>query len=565
LPDKNNRIVFRVLLTVFITSVLLAALEWVIPRLIPGVALHPPIIAAAAGLFSLAAIAFLSSMRRINHHKTGRNEFPVNSASPKELAVADRSFHALFQDSPFAMVVMDHDANIRLWNPAAEKLFGWKLDEVIGSPLPIIPEDKKEEYRVMFLDALRGIERTFQDLQPQDKGGVRLGISSVLAPMRDESGGIDGAMMFFESISEDEAALSSLRKSEERLSLFMQNFPGIAFMQDAEGRYVYGNEAWFTQLPMKHSHLWRDRTGDNDWPPKRSLNSLDEERKVFREKKVLQTIETASLGNTDVSMLVLKFPISDKNGVPVLLGGVGINITEQKKFEEAARDYKEKLSSLAVAMSLAEETERRRIASELHDRIGQALALCKIKMDSLDSERNSDGTDKVLMEIGGLIDMSIQQIRSLTFQISPPLLYEVGLGVAVEWLGERFMDDYGLEVSVGHDLSPTSVPEEIRGTLFAIIRELLINVAKHADATRAEVTIGTVDKGIRIEVKDDGKGFDTAEIFGDARKGEGFGLFNIRQKTLYLNGEFYIDSVSGSGTKVTVITPVRRYAARSFP
>ena len=557
LSGKKPSYIFNLTLIVFVTSALIAVMELIISAFQSDGLLRTHSVSSIVSLFSLALlVVFIFSTATTSSRKKTPNAFARALPFPP-FAVSSHLINQIVNKAPFAIVLLDHDMNITFWNHTAERLFGWSGNEVFGRPLPIIPEDQKSIYQEMISDRFQEKERSAVELKLQKKDGTYLEISLASVPLRDNHGEETGIVLFMEDISSSKSSLELLRKSEERFALFMRHFPGIAFMQDTEGRYVYGNEAWFAQLPRKRSHLWQNRADDDEWPPRKSHNALEDEKKVLNEKKVLQTIETATLGDMEISMLVLKFPIMDRDGIPVLLGGVGINFTERKRFEEAARDYKEKLSSLAVAMSLAEETERRRIAAELHDRIGQTLALSKIKIDSIDKHGISDSVGKVLEEMSGLIEMSIQQVRSLTFQISPPLLYEVGLGSAVEWLGERIFDDYGLSVVVEHDLSPTAIPEEIRGTLFAIIRELLINVAKHADATHAEVTMQTERERIRIEVKDDGRGFEPGNISVDERKEGGFGLFNIRQKTAYLNGEFFIDSVVGVGTKVIITAPAR--------
>jgi PAS domain S-box-containing protein len=513
--------------------------------------------AAAIIFYTILATAtsyFLFRREMIHDRKAG-NENPVRKLAGKPLEDVSNLLQGLVQASPLAVVVLDTDGNVRLWSPAAEKLFGWKEEEVFGRPLPILPQEEKADFLRMIREELKGEGGSHQELLRSRKDGSMVEVSMWSAPLRGDSGDVMGIMGLFEDITEINAVKEALRKSEERFSLFMQHVPGMAYIQDPEGRYVYGNEAWFAQLPKRRSRLWRERT-DDSWMPAEQLEDREHEVALLKKRKSLQVVETAALGETEVSMLVSKFPILDKDGIPVLLGGIGINITEQRKMEEAASGYKKKLSSMAVAMSLAEDVERRRIASELHDGIGQTLALTKIKLDSLDCQSLSAGCKKTLGEICTHMELSIQQVRSLTSQISPPLLYEVGLGVAVEWLGERFHEEYGLAVAVNAELTPGSISEGIRGTLFAVIRELLLNVVKHAEAKQAVVNIGTIDDRIKIEVEDDGKGFDPAQIHGSEAKGGGFGLFNIRQKIAYLNGEFFVDSSIDGGTRITILAPM---------
>jgi signal transduction histidine kinase len=154
-----------------------------------------------------------------------------------------------------------------------------------------------------------------------------------------------------------------------------------------------------------------------------------------------------------------------------------------------------------------------------------------------------------------LIDDTISKIRSLTFEISPPLLFEVGLEAAVEWFGEKLYTEHGLLVSVGRDSEPAALREESRILLFQVVRELLVNVVKHAMARRALVAFESDGGAVLIRVEDDGRGFDAEHtLFSRTLKG-GFGLFNVRQKVEYAGGEFLLDSAPGKGTRVTVRLP----------
>lgn len=213
------------------------------------------------------------------------------------------------------------------------------------------------------------------------------------------------------------------------------------------------------------------------------------------------------------------------------------------------------LASLAAELALAEERERRRIAAELHDEVGQTLAYLTMRLTSLQRLLSSPEALAILTEIRELIARSIQEIRSLTFQISPPLLYEVGLGAALESLAESFQEKYGFRVTVTDASAPLSLDEDIRVTLYQIVRELLANVAKHAAASRVAVTVETSGERLVVGVEDDGNGFDAAGSAVRRPRDGGFGLFNIRQRIARMGGEFVIDSTVGGGTRVAIDVP----------
>jgi signal transduction histidine kinase len=161
-----------------------------------------------------------------------------------------------------------------------------------------------------------------------------------------------------------------------------------------------------------------------------------------------------------------------------------------------------------------------------------------------------------LDDIKKQITRALEDIRSLTVQLSPPLLYEVGFEAAVEWLGEEFEEKYGFQVEFQEDGKRKSLDEETGVALYQMVRELLVNVAKHASAKKVGISVEKVSGRIRISVVDDGKGFDV--LNGMQRRKRGFGLFNIRQRIEHMGGKLEVESSIGEGARVTLVLPLRK-------
>ena len=206
---------------------------------------------------------------------------------------------------------------------------------------------------------------------------------------------------------------------------------------------------------------------------------------------------------------------------------------------------------------MAEEKERRRLAQVLHDLIGQTLALSKIKLGTLQESLHSEKSHKILEEIRLLIENAIQSVRSLTFEISPPILYELGLESALEWLTEKFQDDQGIKAEFEDDYSPKPLGDDIRVLLFQAVRELLVNVAKHSQAHKVKISIRRIGDYIQTEVEDDGVGFDVSKFGPQWEKPWGFGLFSIRERLMSLGGNLKIEAKQGSGARITLLNPVK--------
>jgi len=231
-------------------------------------------------------------------------------------------------------------------------------------------------------------------------------------------------------------------------------------------------------------------------------------------------------------------------------------IAEREKVEQRLIEYQRQLQLLASELSLAEERLRRRIAVDVHDRIGQNLAISRIKIESLVGSVSSPEYSKTLNEIRDLIAQTIASTRSLTFELSPPVLYELGFESAIEWLVRQTRQQHNLSAEFENDNRPKPLDDNIRVLLFQAVRELLVNVVKHASAKKVTVTVRRVNNEIRVEVADDGVGFDVSRLGSADHKTDGFGLFSIRERLSHTGGQLNIESSPGRGTQVTLAAPI---------
>ena len=207
---------------------------------------------------------------------------------------------------------------------------------------------------------------------------------------------------------------------------------------------------------------------------------------------------------------------------------------------------------------MTEERERRRMASYLHDVIGQTLAMCKLKIRSLQRSAVPDASEKALQELRELIEQSIHNTQSLTFELCPPILYELNLEAAIEWLAERFQQQHSITFHVENDRIPKPMSDEARVILFQAVREIFVNIVKHAEARTVNVQMKRDDSSIQIIICDDGVGFDPKTVSAvtmSAAKG-GFGLFNVRERLMSIGGNLEIQSSSQMGTKVSIRCPL---------
>jgi len=234
------------------------------------------------------------------------------------------------------------------------------------------------------------------------------------------------------------------------------------------------------------------------------------------------------------------------------------DVTEKVKAEKQLKEYQTKLKFLASELSLTEDRERRRIATELHDRISQSLVISKVKLQAIREIVDSPDILNVLNEVSDSLSRAIGDARSLTFDLSSPILHELGLEAAVyEWLREQIKQKHGIAFEFDDDLKPKPLEEDIRSLLFRDIQEVLINVVKHAKADNVRVSIHRAGHQIRVTVEDDGVGLSVSEVTSRPTRTGGFGLFSIRERLEPLGGRLEIASDVNQGCKVTIFAPLK--------
>jgi signal transduction histidine kinase len=231
---------------------------------------------------------------------------------------------------------------------------------------------------------------------------------------------------------------------------------------------------------------------------------------------------------------------------------------KRRQAEQKLLEHQKQLKRLASQLALAEERERRRIAGELHDQVGQSLALAKIKLDALRSSATSQPAEEVLADVSKTLQQLMDETRLLTFDLSSPILYELGFEAAVsEWLNEQVRDKHGIATEFADDGQPKPLGDDVRMLLFRNVRELLINCIKHANADKVRVGIRRIDGSIEVTVEDNGVGFDPTEARTMVAKKAGFGLFSIRESLEELGGRFEIESKRGAGCRVIMTAPLK--------
>ena len=238
-----------------------------------------------------------------------------------------------------------------------------------------------------------------------------------------------------------------------------------------------------------------------------------------------------------------------------LVGGAGGALWGRlhHRLEAHRLDYQARLRALAAEISLAEERERHRLATELHEHVGQVLAVAQIKMGTLSAEVKSPACLAALQEAREHVEASIRYIRSLTGELSPPVLYDLGFAPAVVWLARQIHDQQGIEVELRQHPIAWPPCDDSQILLFIILRDLLTYVAKETRPRVIKILMQMEGKDLRLQVEHDGAG--AGDTGGDP---PGFALFSLRERLDRIGGTVAVQAPPGRDTVITLIVPLRR-------
>jgi PAS domain S-box-containing protein len=371
---------------------------------------------------------------------------------------------------------------------------------------------------------------------------------------RDERGDLKRISGTVEDVTVRVQAEAALRESEERYRTLVEGLNTGVFRFFPVSRRLECN----TALARMHGFRSADellawaRTNPQMWEQGERV------MEAVREKGYVTNLEVArqTVDGTSITIAISAKAEYDERGQIRSVAGTVEDVTERERAQQDLLSYQERLRSLALQLLSAEERERRRMAAVLHDELGQTLAMAAMKAGALKRSASARRLTAGLDEVVALIQQALQASRSLTTELSPPMLHELGLEPALQWLADQWRENHGLAVTVETDGASSPLREETAAVLFRSVRELLVNVVKHARASRAGVLIQGGDGEVRVTVEDDGVGFDASEGGLQGSRTGAFGLFSIREQLSHFGGRLEVKTERGHGTAVRLTVPL---------
>lgn len=465
-----------------------------------------------------------------------------------------------------AVITVDDAQKVVLYNAAAEKVFRWPRQAVIGQPLNIlIPE----RFRARHAEHIRRFGETGVTSRSM---GDQLVLSGLRAngeefPIEASiSQHVENGRRFYtvilRDVTERQRAERLHARDEARLRGILDSAMDAIITVDDTQHVVLFNKAaeqvfgcpraeaigaplsWFMPERFRAGHAEHVRRFGETGSSSRRMGAL---------RIVMGLRRNGEEFPIDASISAVEE--QGRKFYTVILR----DVTERVKAEEELLHSRQELRELAAAANSVREQEKSRIARELHDELAQALTALKMDV-AWTRERLAPGQDALAVKLTAmqeLLDSTVAATRRISADLRPLMLDDLGLAPAAEWLVQNFRQRTGIHCELAIGAGELELDDERATAVFRILQESLTNVARHAQASQVEVNLDKTDREVLLSVHDNGQGFSTAT----PRKRNSFGLIGLRERAQLLGGSVEISSTPGEGTTIEVRIPLAETAA----
>jgi PAS domain S-box-containing protein len=519
----------------------------------------------------LTLVQTSSGERRIlEYHNTVRTEgvgTPIVRGMARDITErrrAEKAMSDLRRELELTMSSMeegvhrvDLKGNIVFENPAAARMLGWQVSDLLGKSGHLTMHHTRPDrtpYPVaecpIYASFRDGVSRHVTDEVFWRQDGTSFPVEYTTAPVRDDRNELVATVVTFSDITDRKQAEGALRESEERYRTLFENAKDAIYVHDLDGNYTSVNPA-----AEKLSGYRRDELIGQNFAKLIPKESIERAREALWKKvreKGGTTYETEIVTKDGKHIPVeVSSRLIFSNGVAVGVQGSARDITEPKRIRQALQNYSRKLLE-------AQEAERRRIALELHDQIGQVLTALKLNTHAIQGAREAREAGALVEDHLKMLDEALEQVRDLSVDLRPPLLDDLGLVTALRWYIDRQTQRTGVPTSftcdtVDPDLRLSS---EIEIACFRIAQEALTNVVRHAQAKLVTVRLSQDGTHLHLVIKDDGVGFDLEARRTQSLTSGTLGLDGMEQRAHAVGGLISIDSADGKGTALSVQLPL---------
>ncbi len=484
------------------------------------------------------------------------------------LRESEERYRLLAENVSDVLWIRDMNLQLTYISPSVEKLTGYSVQEAMALTLQqsYTPDSITTALKVFGEELSR--EKGEQDdpsrvrtieMEGFRKDGSRIWTEAKMSFLRDSTGHLAGVLGVSRDITDRKRAEQALRENEERYRQLFNHAPaGIYEVDFMKQKFVAVNDVMCEYTGYTREEFLSMNPGDILSEEARAIY-YERARKLLTGDQVPEAIEYRIRAKAGREFwVVLNTRPAYENGRVKGATAVVHDITERRKTEDALKRSEERLRSLSSELIKGQENYRAQVARELHDELGQSLALLKHRVRSIKKRvpENESSLQRNCDEAIDSVDEIISQIRRLSKELSPSILKDIGISPALRWLGENFTEQYSIPISIDIDEISGLFSKEAQMSLYRISQEALTNIGKHAEASHVTFTVKKDTGSIAFVIEDDGKGFDTAGLKGEERWRKGFGLNLIEERVHLLRASFVVQSLMGKGTRILLTIPI---------
>jgi two-component system sensor histidine kinase UhpB len=470
-----------------------------------------------------------------------------------------------------AIITVDEQQRVVMINPAAERMFGCSAVDALGSPLSrFIPAERREAHAHLVSEFARAGTLEARMGEPGRVVGLRANgetFSAEASISRVTVGGPNGPLHYFTALLRDLSHEQELQQQIEALNGRMRavfELAPVAIWITNGDRIAFANRASATLFGAAERVSLIGRSIYELLAPE----SCDAVRRTLTQAVqgeamapiIHERIARLDGRLRDVVIAVASLPDHGRTVVQMVITDITEQERENRELERSRRD----LRRLSASMVQAREDERRRIARELHDELGQRLTALKMELSSLRTDAAAEKRAAPIDAMLGMVDDIVAAVRRIATELRPLMLDDLGLNAAIEWLADGWSRRMGVAVQLHLRAGETALDDALNIALYRMVQEALTNIARHAHATKVCIEIEKIGSQLQLTVMDNGIGFDEALMH---REGS-FGLVGMRERALMLGGQLVIGASPTGGGRVTVRLPLRapvRQTAAALP
>jgi len=475
----------------------------------------------------------------------------------EELSNIDLLFGQLWEISVDGMRLVDEDGKILLVNDAFCKIFQMEKEELLGKPFSIVytKDEQKEALDVFKRDIRNNKIKTLFDRENTLWNGRKawFEFSNSFLTLPD---GTKITLSIVKDITERKKSELELRDSESKYKMLFNNANDAVFVTQLSDEKSYGDFIEVNEVACKRLGYTKEeflQLSPSAIISQRSINDFNYNMtQLMNEGHVVYDIvhraKDRKLIPVEINSHFFLY-----NGKPTILS-IARDITERKQAEEKLRRTSRLLRELAKHLQSVREEERTMIAQEIHDELGQVLTALKIQVSLLANKLNKDQKPlkQKINSLSDMIDASVESVQKISAKLRPGILDELGLIAAIEWQTEEFEKLTNVKCSLVLPKEELILEKEKSTAIFRILQEALTNIARHSQASKAQVSLLKFQSNIFLEIQDDGKGI-TQEQTKDFKS---LGIHGMEERAMVFGGQVYIEGTTGKGTKVKVEIPI---------